>query len=32
MKRDMSKRRTDAVGASEHLSVAKPIRPEDLDR
>ena len=28
----MSKRRTDAVGASKHLSVAKPIRPEDLDR
>ena len=32
MKLDMSKRRTDAVGASKHLSVAKPIRPEDLDR
>ena len=28
----MSKRRTDAIGAPEHLSVAKPIRPEDLDR
>ena len=25
-------RRTDAIGAPEHLSVAKPIRPEDLDR
>ena len=28
----MSKRRTDAIGAPKHLSVAKPIRPEDLDR
>ena len=28
----MSKRRTDAIGAPEHLSVANPIRPEDLDR
>ena len=28
----MSRRRTDAIGAPEHLSVAKPIRPEDLDR
>ena len=32
MKHDMSKRKTDAVGAPEHLSVAKPIRPENLDR
>ena len=28
----MSRRRTDAIGAPKHLSVAKPIRPEDLDR
>ena len=28
----MSRRRTDAVMASDHLSVAKPLRPEDLDR
>ena len=28
----MSRRRTDAVGAPKHLSVAKPKRPEDLDR
>ena len=32
MKCDMSKRRTDAIGAPEHLNVARPIRPEDLDR
>ena len=32
MKHDMSRRRTDAVVASDHLSVAKPLRPEDLDR
>ena len=32
MKRDMSRRRTDAVGAPKHLSVSKPLRPEDLDR
>ena len=32
MKRDMSRRRTDAVMAPDHLSVAKPLRPEDLDR
>ena len=31
MKCDMS-RRTDAIVASDHLSVAKPLRPEDLDR
>ena len=28
----MSRRRTDAVVASDHLSVVKPLRPEDLDR
>ena len=28
----MSRRRTDAIVASDHLSVAKPLRPEDLDR
>ena len=28
----MSRRRTNAVGAPKHLSVAKPIRCEDLDR
>ena len=28
----MSRRRTDAVVAPDHLSVAKPLRPEDLDR
>ena len=32
MKCDMSRRRTDAIVASDHLSVAKPLRPEDLDR
>ena len=32
MKHDMSRRRTDAIGAPKHLSVAKPMRPEDLDR
>ena len=32
MKCDMSRRRTDTIGASDHLSVAKPLRPEDLDR
>ena len=32
MKCDMSRRRTDAVVAPDHLSVAKPLRPEDLDR
>ena len=32
MKRDMSRRRTDSVITPDHLSVAKPIRPEDLDR
>ena len=31
MKRDMSRRRVDAV-APDHLSVARPLRPEDLDR
>ena len=28
----MSRRRTDTVVAPDHLSVAKPLRPEDLDR
>ena len=28
----MSRRRTDAIVAPDHLSVAKPLRPEDLDR
>ena len=28
----MARRRTDAVVAPDHLSVAKPLRPEDLDR
>ena len=32
MKRDISRRRADAVVAQDHLSVAKPLRPEDLDR
>ena len=32
MKRDMARRRTDSVVAPDHLSVAKPLRPEDLDR
>ena len=32
MKRDMARRRTDSVITPDHLSVAKPIRPEDLDR
>ena len=32
MKCDMSKRRTDAGVASDHLRVARPLRPEDLDR
>ena len=32
MKRDMSRRNTDAVVAPDHLSVARPLRPEDLDR
>ena len=32
MKHDMSRRRTDAIVASDHLSVAEPLRPEDLDR
>ena len=32
MKCDMSRRRTDAVVVPDHLSVAKPLRPEDLDR
>ena len=32
MKCDMDRRRTDSVVAPDHLSVAKPLRPEDLDR
>ena len=32
MKRDMSRKRTDTVVAPDHLSVARPLRPEDLDR
>ena len=32
MKHDMARRRIDSVLASDHLSVAKPLRPEDLDR
>ena len=32
MKRDMSMRRTDVGVASDHLRVARSIRPEDLDR
>ena len=32
MKCDMSRRRTDSVVAQDHLSVAKPLRPEDLNR
>ena len=28
----MARRRTDSVAAPDHLSVAKPLRPEDLDR
>ena len=31
MKHDIARRRTDSV-APDHLSVAKPLRPEDLDR
>ena len=32
MKCDMSRRRTDAGVAPDHLRVARPLRPEDLDR
>ena len=32
MKHDIARRRTDSVLAREHLSVAIPLRPEDLDR
>ena len=32
MKCDMARRRTDSIVAPDHLSVAKPLRPEDLDR
>ena len=31
MKHDIARRRADSV-APDHLSVAKPLRPEDLDR
>ena len=31
MKHDIARRRTDSVLAPNHLSVAKPLRPEDLD-
>ena len=32
MKLDMSRIRTDVGVAPDHLRVARPIRPEDLDR
>ena len=32
MKHEMARRRTHSVVAPDHLSVAKPLRPEDLDR
>ena len=32
MRCDMTRRRTDSVITPDHLSVAKPMRPEDLDR
>ena len=32
MKCDIARRRTDSIVAPDHLSVAKPLRPEDLDR
>ena len=32
MKHAMARRRTDSVVARDHLSVAKPLRSEDLDR
>ena len=32
MKHDITRRRTDSALAPDHLSVAKPLRPEDLDR
>ena len=32
MKHDIARRRTDSVLAPDQLSVAKPLRPEDLDR
>ena len=32
MKHDIARQRTDPVLAPDHLSVAKPLRPEDLDR
>ena len=32
MKHDIARQRTDPVSAPDHLSVAKPLRPKDLDR
>ena len=32
MNHDMARRRTDSVVAPDHLCVAKPLRPEDLER
>ena len=32
MKHDIARQRTDPVLAPNHLSVARPLRPEDLDR
>ena len=32
MKHDIARQRTDSVLAPNHLSVARPLRPEDLDR
>ena len=32
MKHDIARRRTDSVLAPDHLSMAKPLRPKDLDR
>ena len=32
MKHDIARQRTDPVLAPDHLSVARPLRPEDLDR
>ena len=32
MKHDIARQRADPVLAPDHLSVARPLRPEDLDR
>ena len=32
MKHDIARQRTDPVLAPNHLSVARPLRPKDLDR